>query len=108
MIPVLQPADCHSNKVFKTSMKQRWVSWLHAGVLEYTKTGKRKRASYNMVAQWVDESWKELSEELIRKTFLDCSLSPNSKVPEDVHSNLKATIEHDSHEVDDDSTVTPN
>jgi hypothetical protein len=49
MTPLLQPADVHWNKSFKSSMKERWLQWLAEGGEEYTRGGKRKSASYEMV-----------------------------------------------------------
>ena len=49
MTPVLQPADVHWNKPFKTTMREKWIQWLSDGEVEYTCSGKRKSASYEMV-----------------------------------------------------------
>jgi Fe-S cluster assembly scaffold protein SufB len=72
MTPLLQTVDFHWNKRFKSSMRSKWIDWLRSGEKEVTKSGKRKRASYDLVADWVSQSWKELPEELIQRSFIEC------------------------------------
>lgn len=92
MTPLLQPADSHWNKPFKTNMRQKWLEWLRSGDREYTRTGKRKRASYEVVAQWVSDAWKEVPQEPIRKSFTECGLftdSASGNGLECLHSKLR-------------------
>ena len=42
---------------------------------KYTKTGRRKRASYEMVANWVSKAWSKIQPELIISSFIGCGLS---------------------------------
>ena len=35
------------------------------GVAEFTKSGKRRKASYEMVAKWIHEEWKGVEHESI-------------------------------------------
>jgi hypothetical protein len=94
MTPPLQPADTHWNKPFKTEMKRRWRDWLLQGEHEYTKSGKRKRASYNLVAQWVSDSWKDVPHNLISRSFLESGLSHfSSHGLEELHSKLRVVVE---------------
>lgn len=75
-------------------MKRRWRDWLLQGEHEYTKSGKRKRASYNLVAQWVSDSWKDVPHNLISRSFLECGLSHlSSHGLEELHSKLRAVVE---------------
>ena len=55
--PLLQFLDTPLNKPFKDSLKDRWE--------EYTRNGNRKRASYEMVATWASDAWKEVATEEI-------------------------------------------
>ena len=48
-------------------MKQKWVEWLENGEVEFTRTEKRKRTSYEMISVW-----KKISEVIIIKGFKEC------------------------------------
>ena len=49
----------------------------------FTSAKKIKRPSYSTVATWVKESWDEVSEDLIRKSFKCCGISTNIDGSED-------------------------
>lgn len=38
-------------------------------------TGRRKRATYQELVQWVDECWKDISISLVKESFNSCGLS---------------------------------
>src|SRR4051812_47392908 len=61
---------------------------------EYTRTGKRKRASYEMVANWVSSAWKSISSELIIKSFVGCGLN-NIRTSYSYHSRLSDLLLRD-------------
>ena len=70
MTPLLQFLDTHVNKPFKDSLKDQWEEWLDNGKEEFTKSGKRRRASYEMVAQWVHKAWRDdATDEIIVRDF---------------------------------------
>ena len=71
--------DCNEREV--------WLNWLAEGEQEYTRSGKRKSASYEMFARWVSESWKALPSDLIRQSFIQCGIL--SSKSEDLHSRLR-------------------
>ena len=50
-------------------MRNRWDDWMSNGIAEYTKSGKRRRASYEMVCEWVHDEWKKIDYETILKGF---------------------------------------
>ena len=64
-----------------------WLNWLAEGEQECTRSGKRKSASYEMIARWVSESWKALPSDLIRQSFIQCGIL--SSKSEDLHSRLR-------------------
>ena len=74
---LLQLADSHWNNPFKAVMKHRWLDWLQSGEAEFTQAGKRKQASYNLVAQWASDLWKDLPENLIQCSVIEFGLFPS-------------------------------
>ena len=61
MTPLLQFQDTHVNKPFKDRMRDEWEAWIEGTEVEYTASGNRKRASYQLVAEWADKIWKEVA-----------------------------------------------
>ena len=57
LTPLIQSMDAHANNPFKSSMRDKWETWLESGKAEFAKGGKRKRASYELIANWVYETW---------------------------------------------------
>ncbi|XP_062517303.1 uncharacterized protein LOC134192574 [Corticium candelabrum] len=94
MTPVLQPADVHWNKPFKTTMREKWIQWLSDGEVEYTRSGKRKSASYEMVVHWVSECWKALSNDLIHQSFLSCGITGEASVR--FHQRLQLILQDEA------------
>ena len=71
--PLLQFLDIHVNKPFKDIMKEKWKDWIENGDAEFTEKGNRKYASYQIVAEWADYTWKKIAtDELIIKGFRQC------------------------------------
>ena len=49
-------------------MRDKWETWLESERAEFTKGGKRERASYELIANWFYETWNTtVSKELILK-----------------------------------------
>ena len=47
-------------------MKEKWEDWIVNGEAECTEKRNRKRASYQLVAEWADDTWKKVAtDELI-------------------------------------------
>jgi len=69
---ILQPLDVYINKSFKSKLKKKWEDWLREGLMEFTKSNRRKRASYGEVAKWIDESWDAVDVDLIKRSFSGC------------------------------------
>ena len=60
----------HQQAFLHISLKQKWTELIENGEVEFTRTGKRKRASYEMVVAWVDVSWQTCLETLNPKLTL--------------------------------------
>ena len=89
MTPLLQVMDTHVNKSFKNILKNRWAEWLDHGEEDFTRTGKRRRASYEMIASWVEEAWRHITPELILKGFRECGYIQWDGNFDNLHSRLR-------------------
>ncbi|GES98726.1 pogo transposable element with KRAB domain isoform X2 [Rhizophagus clarus] len=79
----LQPLDVVINKNFKSKVRDRYNNWMISNIHAFTLTGKIKRPSYSTVTTWVKESWDEISEDLIQRSFKSCGISTNLDGSED-------------------------
>lgn len=91
MTPLLQPPDVSWNKPFKCRMREKWLKWLSEGEVQYTQQGKRKSASYEMIVEWISESWKEIPEDTIRQSFIVCGIV-KTKEGNSYHLRLDAVL----------------
>ena len=48
---------------------------MSSNIHTFTPTGKIKKPSYSTVATWVKESWDEVSDDLIQRSFKCCGIS---------------------------------
>jgi hypothetical protein len=68
---IAQPLDVSVNKPFKGYMSEEWNSWMDEPTTEadFTKSGNRKRPSYEKILKWVSASINRISQnrELIKK-----------------------------------------
>ena len=93
MIPLLQFLDAHVNKPFKDILKERWAEWIASGTEEFTKQGNRRRASYEMIGQWVFEIWKSVAKPaFIVSGFQQCGCIEWNDHYQMLHSRLPDTI----------------
>ncbi|KAI5153060.1 hypothetical protein ENBRE01_3124 [Enteropsectra breve] len=101
----LQPLDVLVNAIFKASMKQQWSEWLINGPQEFTKSGYRKKPSWEYIFNAISTSINNVSEEFSKKSFLLCGIFGNNIRLEASEINSKlSTILYSR--VDDDS-ITP-
>ena len=91
LTPLIQFLDTHINKSFKGNVRNRWENWIANGMAEFTKSGKRRKASYEMVAKWIHEEWKGVEHESIKgfreNGYIDYAGNENV-----LHSRLQQTL----------------
>lgn len=62
---VLQPLD----KPFKDNVRRLYTNWMAGGQHQLTPGGKIKRLTVEMLCGWIVEAWREISDDVIRKSF---------------------------------------
>jgi hypothetical protein len=56
-------------------VRHRYNHWMNEAVKEYTATGKIKKPSYLLVANWVKESWDAIYINMVKRSFKCCGVS---------------------------------
>ena len=93
MTPLLQFLDTHVNKPFKDIIKEKWGDWIVNEEAEFMEKGNRKSASYQLVVEWADDTWKKVAtDELIIKGFRQCGYIEYDGETSNLHSRLQKTI----------------
>ena len=92
MTSVLQPCDVVWNKPMKDRVREKWNDWMANGEQQFTRTGKRKRASYIMVTEWVVDAWQSIPREMITLSFEKCGITGAGTV-DLLHSSLRHLVE---------------
>jgi hypothetical protein len=69
--------------IYNLQVKERYNDWMSSTVHALTPAGRIKRPSYSTVATWVKESWDDVDEDLIRRSFKCCGVSTNTDGSED-------------------------
>ncbi|CAG8539661.1 4234_t:CDS:2 [Dentiscutata erythropus] len=102
---VLQPPDVLVNKPFKNEVRQRWEHWIDEGKKVLTKNKNRKKASYELVCEWVSKTWKEISPNILVRSFEVAGLtlnpdgSENDKMSQRLQTIVQAVAENQTNEL---------
>src|SRR3954452_12697111 len=56
---------------------------MNEAIKDYTPSGKIKRPSYSLVANWVKESWDSIDSDMIKRSFKCCGISNSLDGTED-------------------------
>ena len=94
-------------------MRRKYLNWMMTGPFEYTPAGKKKAPLKNLVLRWVKQSWEEIPEEMVRRSFKTCGISNaldgtednaiyDDEMPEVADDDMEDEFETDSEEDDDD------
>ena len=93
MTPLLQFIDTHINKPFKDHLRNKWNEWMTGGEIQFTASSKRKRASYEMVVNWVNDVWQQVAtNNAVLKGFKECGSIGYDGDVNSLHSHLRDTI----------------
>ena len=94
-----------SIKVFKGKMREMQEAWLTEVEVVFTRTGKRKRASYEMVAEWVSHACNSITtNDYIMKGSRGCGYHMWDGEPDSLFFRLAETLKNGkvSQEIRDD------
>lgn len=75
MTSQLQPLDVCLNKPFKDHVRRLYSEWMASDSIALTPSGRLKRASPSMLAQWVADAWSAIPEEMVAASFKKCCIS---------------------------------
>ena len=93
MTPLLQFVDTHIKKSFKDIRKEKWKDWIVNGEAGFVEKGNRKHASYQLVGEWADNTWKKVAtDELVTKGIHQCDYVEYDGETANLHSRLQETI----------------
>ncbi len=84
----LQPLDVSINGPFKAFLRKEYEDWMANSEPIYLKSGKRQRASYDTVLEWVSKALKCITPQVIQQSFISCGLSHSINLY-DLNSRLR-------------------
>ena len=71
----IQAPDVMWTAPFKAYIGEYYDEWMANGIHEFTEAGNMKPVPCRMVVKWVIDAWKELPQDIIKKSFRCCALS---------------------------------
>ncbi|MCG8431977.1 MAG: hypothetical protein MJA29_12505 [Candidatus Omnitrophica bacterium] len=102
---LLQPLDISVNRSFKQHVRMSWEQWMCDGEHSFTKTGRQRRASYALVAEWIVDAWKKVPISAIVNGFRKSEmLPPDMPLPELDENDSDGEDDVDDSNMD---TITP-
>lgn len=72
---IVQPLDVCLNKPFKDRMREKWAMWMIDGEKSFTPAGNVRAAPLDLITTWVLDSWNDLSDQIIQRSFKKCGIS---------------------------------
>ena len=74
-------------------MRKKCNEWMTRGEIKFTASSKRKRASYEMVVNWVNDVWQQVAtNNAVLKDFKECGSIGYDGDVNSLHSHLRDTI----------------
>ncbi|CAG8700628.1 38369_t:CDS:1 [Gigaspora margarita] len=100
-----QPFDVSINKPFKDKLRKYWHKWMSNSSNGLTEKGNLKHADLNTVCHWVLNTWEDISEDIIIRSFKKYSISNYMSGSEDylIYESDEDSEEENSDENDNDS-----
>ena len=83
MTSILQPLDVCIIKPFKDIMQRKWQQWMLSREHTSTAGGRKRQANLDVICNSFKEAWEEIPEELVKKSFLTCSITNSLDGTED-------------------------
>ena len=96
MIQILPHFHAHAYLLIylrKGVLRDKWNNRITDGVIQYKASGKGKRASYEMVVEWITIAWRKVANcDAILKGFKECGYIGYDGNVERLHSGLRDTM----------------
>ena len=82
---LVQPADVSWNQPFKASYREMYEEWLQSDERagDVTSAGNPRAPSKRKMAEWVVKAWRNLSPEIIIRSFSACGITTAN--PDEIH-----------------------
>ncbi|GBC09636.1 hypothetical protein RclHR1_00900022 [Rhizophagus clarus] len=67
----------------RRGVRRLYNNWMKDAIKDYTPSGKIKRPTYSLVANWIKESWDSIDTNMIKRSFKCCGVSNSLDGSED-------------------------
>ena len=71
---ICQPMDVSINRPFKNNVRRLWTEWFR-NHNDRTPAWNLRQPSRQQVLTWVSQAWRDIPEDMIRRSFLRCGIS---------------------------------